>query len=60
MPFETIRRFKDLERDVVILVELSADARRLEQLLYTGLTRATMHFTVIAPAGLVGRLRAVV
>ena len=54
--FETIRRFKGLERDVVVLVELSPDARRLEQLLYTGLTRATTHLTVIAPPALVGRL----
>ncbi len=54
--FETIRRFKGLERDVVILVELSPDARRLDQVLYTGLTRATTHLTVIAPAELVAKL----
>jgi hypothetical protein len=55
--FETIRRFKGLERDVIILVELSADIGRLEQVLYTGLTRATTHLTVIAPTDLVERLR---
>ena len=54
--FETIRRFKGLERDVVVLVELSPDAQRLDQVLYTGLTRATTHLTVIAPPALVERL----
>jgi len=55
--FETIRRFKGLERDVVVLVELSPDTRRLDQLLYTGLTRATTQLTVIAPPALADRLR---
>ena len=56
--FETIRRFKGLERDVVVLVELSADLPRLDQVLYTGLTRATTHLTVIAPPELAARLDA--
>jgi hypothetical protein len=55
--FETIRRFKGLERDVVILVELSPEAHRLDELLYTGLTRATTWLTVIAPPALAARLR---
>ena len=45
--FETVRRFKGLERPVVVLVEL----------LYVGLTRATTQLVVIAPPELVGRLR---
>jgi superfamily I DNA/RNA helicase len=56
--FETARRFKGLERPVVILCELSEDTKRLDQLLYTGLTRATAHLVVIAPPSLAARLRA--
>nr|MBA3236366.1 ATP-binding domain-containing protein [Chloroflexota bacterium] len=55
--FETIRRFKGLERDVVVLVELTPDLDRLDQVLYTGLTRATSHLTVIVPQALVSRVR---
>jgi len=54
---ETIRRFKGLEREVVILVELNPATPRLDQVLYAGLTRATTHLTVIAPPELEGRLR---
>ena len=57
--FETIRRFKGLERDVIVLVELSPDIERLDQVLYAGMTRATSHLTVIAPTSLVERLRGV-
>ena len=35
--FETIRRFKGLEREVVVLVELPTDGDRLDELLYVGL-----------------------
>ena len=62
--FETVRRYKGLERPVVVLCELpdpSAEApsrpERLDQLLYTALTRATTHLVVIAPPGLAARLR---
>ncbi len=55
--FESIRRFKGLEREVIVLVELSPDIDRLDQVLYTGLTRATTHLTVIAPSALVERIR---
>ena len=55
--FETIRRFKGLEREVVVLVELPEEGERLNQLLYVGLTRATTHLVVIAPASLTERLR---
>jgi hypothetical protein len=56
--FESIRRFKGLEREVVILVELRADEPRLAQLLYVGMTRALHHLIVIAPAAVLDRLRA--
>ncbi len=55
--FETIRRFKGLERPVIVLCELSAEAARLDALLYTALTRATTHLVVIAPPALADRLR---
>jgi hypothetical protein len=56
--FETVRRFKGLERDVVILCELPTDGRaRLDELLYVGLTRATTALTIVAPPPLVERFR---
>src|SRR5450756_558515 len=54
--FETIRRFKGMERDVVILVELPTEGDRLDELLYVGLTRATTELVVIAPPELARRL----
>jgi hypothetical protein len=54
--FETVRRFKGLEREVVVLVELPAAAVRLDELLYVGLTRATTQLVVIAPPALAARL----
>jgi hypothetical protein len=55
--FESVRRFKGLERPVVILCELPPDdTDRFDQLLYTALTRATTHLVVIASASLVARL----
>ncbi len=54
--FETIRRFKGLEREVVILCELPETGERLDQLLYVGLTRATTQLVVIAPPELAHRL----
>ncbi len=55
--FETVRRFKGLEREVVILCELPEAGERLDQLLYTGFTRATTHLAVVAPPALTARLR---
>ncbi len=55
--FESVRRFKGLERDVVVLCELPVEHDRLDELLYVGLTRATTHLTVIAPPQLAARLR---
>ena len=46
---DSIRRFKGLEREVVILVEVEPDDPRLEQLLYVGATRAREHLVVIGP-----------
>jgi len=54
--FETIRRFKGMEREVVVLVELPAERDRLDELLYVGLTRATTELVVIAPPELARRL----
>jgi hypothetical protein len=54
--FETIRRFKGMEREVVVLVELPIDVERLDELLYVGLTRATTELVVIAPPELARRL----
>jgi hypothetical protein len=54
--FESIRRFKGLEREVIVLCELPEDAGRLDELLYVGLTRATTHVVAIAPPGLAARL----
>lgn len=45
---ETIRRFKGLERPVVVLVELPTEFARLDALLYVALTRATTQLVVIA------------
>jgi len=55
--FESIRRFKGLEREVIILVELPEDGERLDELLYVGMTRATTELVVIAPPGLAARFR---
>jgi hypothetical protein len=55
--FDSIRRFKGLEREVVILVELRADDPRLEGFLYVGMTRALNHLVVIAPAAVLSRIR---
>jgi hypothetical protein len=50
--FESIRRFKGLERDVIILVELPESGERLDELLYVGMTRVTTELVVITPPGL--------
>jgi hypothetical protein len=55
---DTIRRFKGLERPVIILVELSTnDAKMLDRLLYVGGSRARQHLVVIGPPGVLDRLR---
>jgi hypothetical protein len=57
--FETVRRFKGLEKPVVILCELPDESPRLDALLYTGLTRATAHLVVIATPNLSRRLHTI-
>ncbi|MFV2062162.1 MAG: NERD domain-containing protein [Chloroflexota bacterium] len=54
--FETIRRFKGLEREIIVLVELPDGGERLDELLYVGLTRATTHVVAIAAPTLAARL----
>ncbi|MBP1706086.1 MAG: hypothetical protein H6Q36_1825 [Chloroflexi bacterium] len=54
--FDSIRRFKGLEREVAVLVELPEEGPRLDELLYVGLTRPTALLVVIAPPGLAARL----
>ena len=53
---ETIRRFKGLEADVVVLVELPPDDERLDLLLYIGISRAKHHVILIAPPAVARRL----
>lgn len=55
---DSIRRFKGLEREVVILVELSADDPALDRFLYVGITRALDHLVIVAPSAVLARLRA--
>ncbi|MFN8630042.1 MAG: AAA family ATPase [Chloroflexota bacterium] len=55
--FETVRRFKGLERSVVILCELPSEGPRLNELLYSALTRPTTELVIIAPPDLAARLR---
>jgi hypothetical protein len=45
---DSIRRFKGLEREVVVLVEVDPEDPRVGQLLYVGATRARQHLIVIA------------
>ncbi len=45
---DSIRRFKGLEREVVILVELDGLDPRAEQLLYVGATRARQHLVLVS------------
>jgi len=44
---DSIRRFKGLEREVVVLVEMDDSDRRIAQLMYVGSTRARQHLIVI-------------
>jgi hypothetical protein len=42
---------------VVVLVELAADDKRLERLLYIGASRARHHLVVVASTEVLARLR---
>jgi len=46
---DSIRRFKGLEREVIVLVEMDESDPRLAQLMYVGATRARQHLVVIGP-----------
>ena len=54
--FESIRRFKGLERPVIILVELE-DVLEQEDLLYVGITRANAHLVVVGNEEVLDKLR---
>jgi hypothetical protein len=47
---DSIRRFKGLEREVVVLVELDGPDQRLERLMYVGATRARQHLVFVGVA----------
>ena len=54
---DSIRRFKGLERPVIVLLEVPRDdAERLDRLLYVGASRARQHLIVIAPTAVLRRL----
>lgn len=48
---DSIRRFKGLERDVIVLCELPTSGEWLDELLYVGITRAKGHLVVVGPPG---------
>ena len=45
--FDTIRRFKGLENQVIILTEIDPDDENFEVLTYVGITRARTHLIVV-------------
>ena len=54
---ESIRRFRGLERRVVVLVEVPRDdPGRLDRLLYIGMSRAREHLVLIAPLAVIRRV----
>jgi hypothetical protein len=54
---DSIRRFKGLERPVIVLLEVPRDdPERLDRLLYIGASRARQHLVVIAPTAVLRRL----
>jgi hypothetical protein len=53
---DSIRRFKGLERPVIVLLELKPDDKRLARLLYVGASRARQHLAVIAARDVLERL----
>jgi hypothetical protein len=55
--FDSIRRFKGLERPIIVLVELSPGDPMVERLLYVGISRARQHVVMIVPTALEERLR---
>ena len=54
---ESIRRFKGLERPVIVLLEMPRDdPERLDRLLYIGASRARQHLVIITPMAVLRRL----
>ncbi len=54
---ESIRRFKGLERPVIVLLEIPRDdPERLDRLLYIGASRARQHLVIITPVAVLRRL----
>lgn len=54
---ESIRRFRGLERPVVVLLEVPRDdPDRLDRLLYIGMSRAREHLVLIAPLAVIRRV----
>jgi hypothetical protein len=54
---ESIRRFRGLERPVVVLLEVPRDdPDRLDRLLYIGMSRAAQHLVLIAPLAVIRRV----
>jgi hypothetical protein len=54
---ESIRRFKGLERPVIVLLEIPRDdPDRLDRLLYIGASRARQHLVIITPVAVLRRL----
>ena len=56
---ESIRRFKGLERPVIVLLEIPRDdPDRMDRLIYIGASRARQHLVVITPVAVMRRLEA--
>ncbi len=54
---DSIRRFKGLERPVIVLLEVPRDdVERLDRLLYIGASRARQHLVAIVPLAIMRRL----
>jgi len=57
VPFESIHRFKGLERPVVVLVDIGAYVEQDNaELLYVGLTRARLHLVVVGAKATIAAL----
>jgi hypothetical protein len=52
---ETVRRFKGLERPVIILIEID-DISDSDEIMYVGVTRARLHLVIIAKPEVLTRL----
>ena len=55
---DSVRRFKGLERPVIVLVELPENDEHFRQLMYVGISRARHHLIVIATPAVAASMRA--